>query len=157
MAAVPVTITGMYTKDDGSSGNITIVGLASITGLGVGGGPIIPPTPPNGQPPNFPNVPPHPAFPIAGPGPFPPGEGYPPVVGGGPIYPPNVPPSLQPPTPPNPGDPTTIVPPPAGSGGWPVQPIAIPPYIIVNYPGLGPVYVAQPVTGGAPPSQPTPQ
>jgi hypothetical protein len=90
MAAVPVTISGMYTNDDGTSGNVTIVGLASITGLGVGGGPVIPGAPP----PNFPNVPPHPAFPIAGPGPFPPGAGYPPVVGGGPIYPtdPEVPP-----------------------------------------------------------------
>lgn len=42
MAAVPITIIGTATDSDGSK-NITIVGLASHTGLGVGGGPIEPP------------------------------------------------------------------------------------------------------------------
>jgi hypothetical protein len=75
----------------------------------------------------------------------------PPGIWGGPIIPPNVPPGLQPPTPPNPGDPTTPVPPPAGSAGWPVQPIAVPPYIVVNYPGVGPVVVAPPATDATTP------
>jgi hypothetical protein len=145
MATVPVTIVGIQTDDTGTTSNVTIVGMISITGLGLGGGPIIPPA----VPPNYPNIPPHPAFPIAGPGPFPPGEGYPPVIGGGPIYPPDIPPGITPPTPPNPGDPTTILPPPAGSSGWPVQPIVPPPYIVVQYPGVGPVVVAPPVTGSS--------
>jgi hypothetical protein len=62
-----------------------------------------------------------------------------------------VPPGLQPPTPPNPGDPTTTVPPPAGSPGWPVHPIAVPQYVIIHYPGVGPVYVAPPVTSATVP------
>lgn len=64
-----------------------------------------------------------------------------------PIFiPPNVPPTLTPPTAPNPGDPVTPVPPPEGSGGWPVQPITPPPYIVVMYPGVGPVTVPAPLT-----------
>jgi hypothetical protein len=154
MAAVPVEIRAtLYDLQSKSSREVFIQGMAALTGLGVGGGPIIPPSN-GGQPPVDwgPGGPPHPAFPIwGGPGAgFPDKPGYPPVVGGGPIIPPNVPPGLQPPAPPNPGDPTTIVPPPAGSPGWPVQPIAIPPYIIVNYPGVGPVVVAPPAQ--APPS-----
>ena len=43
MAAVPVTIVGMVTHENGASENVTLVGVASITGLGVGGGPINPP------------------------------------------------------------------------------------------------------------------
>jgi hypothetical protein len=46
MAAVPITIVGIETKDDGTSGQVTIVGMASLTGLGVGGGPS-----PGGKPP----------------------------------------------------------------------------------------------------------
>lgn len=42
MAAVPVTIVGIETREDGSSGTVTIVGMASLTGLGVGGGPMPP-------------------------------------------------------------------------------------------------------------------
>lgn len=85
-------------------------------------------------------------------------------IGGGPIIPPEKPPvippgdlhpehpivippppDMQPPPPPNPGDPTTRVP-----GNWPVSSVVPPPYIIVNYPGIGPVVVAPP----APPAQP---
>ena len=143
MAEVPIQISGvLYDKIARTQQSVVLMGNASIIGLSVGGGPIIPPdtTPPPGSP----GVPTHPIW-----GPpgmeLPPGPGFPPTVGGGPIYPPNVPPGVQPPTPPNPGDPTSPVPPPAGSAGWPVQPIQPPPYIIVNYPGIGPVYVAPPV------------
>jgi hypothetical protein len=96
MAALPVVLVG--TTQDGTP--ITITGLISIVGLGVGGGPVIPPTPPSWGP----GGPPAPAHPIWGPPGivFPPGPGYPPVVGGGPIIPPVVPPDPgTPPTLPN--------------------------------------------------------
>ena len=48
------------------------------------------------------------------------------------------------------GDPTTPLPPPSGSGGWPVQPIVPPPYIVVQYPGIGPVIVAPPESSTSP-------
>lgn len=173
MAEVPVTINGvMYPKGRSATDApipCTIVGSAWITGLGVGGGPVPPQepvdpgySPPWARPPVDPGYsppwaqvppggggsqPPHPEHPIWGPPGFnPPGPGMPPGIGGGPIIPPNVPPGMQPPTPPNPGDPTTPVPPPAGSPGWPVSSIVPPPYIIVQYPGIGPVVVAPPVT-----------
>jgi hypothetical protein len=143
MAAVPVQIDGVLWDVAQKKGTkVTLIGQASIFGLSVGGGPIIPPdvVPPDpGQPPGAP------IHPIWGPPGFnPPGPGMPPGIGGGPIIPPDVPPGLQPPVPPQPGDPTTVVPPPAGSAGWPVQPIAVPPYMIVMYPGVGPVVVAPP-------------
>lgn len=52
MAAVPITIIGIVTNSSGQSDQVTLVGLAHITGLGVGGGPIIPPTttPPDAHP-----------------------------------------------------------------------------------------------------------
>ena len=137
MAAIDVTITGvLFDKVNRTAQPVVLIGEASYTGLGVGGGPVIPP----GQPPGIwgPNDP-RPTPPIhLGPG----GDiGGPPVVGGGPIIPP---PQLPPDMTPQPGDPTTALPPPAGSGGWPVQPITPPPYIVVNYPGVGPVVVAPP-------------
>ena len=79
---------------------------------------------------------------------MPPNGGKPPGIWGGgnepfptpPIYfPPAVPPSMRPPEPPEPGAPTTAVP-----GHWPTQPIQPPEYIIVQYPGIGPVVVAPP-------------
>ena len=126
MAAVEVTISGvLYDKVNRTTSPVVLIGEASLTGLGVGGGPIIPP----GQP------------------------GKPPIIWGGPIdpYPDIGGPGPQPPlppgtSPPQPGDPTTPVPPPAGSSGWPVQNIVPPPYIVVNYPGIGPVVVAPPAT-----------
>lgn len=91
---------------------------------------------------------------------YPGGGGKPPGIWGPtdprptpPIYiPPNVPPGMQPPEAPPPGSPTTPVPPPEGSGGWPVAPIVPPPYIVVHYPGIGPVTVAQPAAPAAPTS-----
>lgn len=107
MAALPVTIVGIQTDEAGNSSNTTIIGMISITGLAVGGGPIIPPAGPGG-----PNVPPHPQHPIwGGPGTvFPPGSGYPPVAG----HPFPEPPPTAPPE--NPDMPKP--PPPDGGWGW---------------------------------------
>ena len=146
MAAVEVTITGtLYDKLNRTTQQVVLIGEASLTGLGIGGGPIIPPgQPPGQQPPGVPT------FPIAlppgswGPG-GPPGPGYPPSVEHPIVLPPDqVPPGMKPPEPPQPGDPTTPVPPPPGSAGWPVSSIVPPPYIVVQYPGIGPVVVAPP-------------
>src|SRR5262252_1818596 len=101
MAAVPTTLVGILAHEDGSSENVTFTGLASITGLSVGGGPIDPPriwgpTDPRPTPPIH-----------LGPG----GEpGGPPVIGGGPILP----------DPPDGGAPPSggEKPPPAGEAGW---------------------------------------
>lgn len=94
MAAVEVTISGvLYDKLNRTTQNVVLIGEATLTGLGVGGGPIVPP----GQPPQIWGPPdPRPNPPIA----FPPGW-----VGG-------VPPQ-QPVDPP----PTLVKPPPPG-GGW---------------------------------------
>jgi hypothetical protein len=115
MSSVPVIIVGkMQTGDGGEAQDVTITGLASVACLGVGGGPVIPPA----VPPNYPNVPPHPAFPIwGGPGAgFPGGPGYPPVVGGGPTYPP-----WWPGFPAHPIPPTIWPTPPEGGGGQPPE------------------------------------
>lgn len=151
MAAVEVTISGvLFDKLNRTVQNVVLIGEASLTGLGVGGGPM--PPGPGGLPDHIwggGNVP-MPSPPIANvpgaPGYRPPGDH---IWGGGnepfptpPIYfPPQIPPGLQPPEPPEPGDPTTAVP-----GNWPVQPITPPPYIVVMYPGVGPVVVAPPET-----------
>lgn len=152
MAEALVQISGvLYDKLSRTERPVLLQGAASLMGVGVGGGPVIPPS--GGDGPVDPGWgipgPPYPTHPIYRPGPpVDPGWGIP--EGGHvmpPIYyPPNVPPSLEPPQPPNAGDPTTPVPPPAGSSGWPVQPIQPPPYIVVNYPGIGPVTVAPPLT-----------
>lgn len=117
MAAVEVTITGvLYDKLARTTQQVALIGECFLTNVGIGGGPIIPPA---GPPIIPPGDLPHPEHPI--------------------VIPPNVPPGLQPPAPPNPGDPTTAVP-----GNWPVSPMVPPPYIVVNYPGIGPVVVAPP-------------
>ena len=99
MAAVNVTLVGVETLDDGTTRGVTIVGLATLTGLGVGGGPVGPSGPPG-----------HPAFPIWGPPgvTLPPGPGYPPVAG----HPLPEPPPTEPPDNPD------IVKPPPPQGGW---------------------------------------
>jgi len=117
MAAVEVTITGMlYDKTARTTQNVVLVGEASLTGLGVGGGPM-----PGG--PGRPEPPlgiwggggvPMPSPPIhLGPG----GEPLPPQIGGGPVYPPGIwgggnqpfptPPIHLPPV--NPGDPPLVI------------------------------------------------
>jgi hypothetical protein len=82
MAAIQVAIVGTTTGPDGVSIPVTITGDLTITGLGVGGGPIIPPGQPPGEP-QFPIVlpPGTPPFEPSAPG------GYPPMIGGGPIVP----------------------------------------------------------------------
>lgn len=115
MADIPIQISGvLFDKTARTQQAVYLIGHASIVGLTVGGGPIIPPDdvvqPPGGQPP-------HPAFPIWGPPgvDFPDKPGYPPTVGGGPILPdtPPDPPELPPGTPPN-----SVVKEAPASGGW---------------------------------------
>lgn len=129
MAAVEITITGMlYDKLNRTTQNVVLIGEASLTGLGVGGGPIMPP----GQPPGG-------------------GDGKPPVIWGGPIDPypghplPEPPPVITPPPAgielPPPGSPPFVIP-----GTTPVHPIQPPPAIVVDYPGVGKVLVPLPVT-----------
>lgn len=53
MAAVEVTITGLlYDKINRTTQNVVLIGEATLTGVGVGGGPIIPPEQP-GKPPGI--------------------------------------------------------------------------------------------------------
>jgi len=137
MAAVPVSLSGvLYDLYNRTTQRVIFIGDASLTGLGVGGGPIIPDQP--AQPPGIwgGGNEPFPTPPIWWPGfPNPPGGGQPPTME----------------NPPQPGDPPVAVPPPSGSSGWPVQPITPPPYIIVNYPGVGPIVVAPPATSATTP------
>ena len=93
MAAIDVSISGMlYDKLNRTTQSVLLIGEASLTGLGIGGGPL--PGGPGGG--GGGGAPPHPAFPIWGPPGinFPDKPGYPPVVGGGPILPPDLPPTL---------------------------------------------------------------
>lgn len=83
MAAIPITIIGTITGKEGSE-NVTITGLATITGLEVGGGPIIPPGRPPIRPPVDPDA--HPEHPIVLPPEGPPTE---PPPGGGDKPPPD--------------------------------------------------------------------
>lgn len=154
MAAVEVTITGMlYDKLARTTQNVVLVGEASLTGLGIGGGPVIPP----GRPPGsggpgapvdpgwgYPERPVDPGYGIPGP-PYPgrpPSDAHPshPIaLPGDPWWPPDAP---QPPQLPPPGSPPVILP-----GTTPTQPITPPPAIVVDYPGVGKVLVPQPVSG----------
>jgi hypothetical protein len=89
MAAIPVTIQGKSTGPDGVSVPVTIEGDLTLTGLTIGGGPIIPDAkPPASGAPSFPIVlpPGTPPFNPSVPG------GYPPMIGGGPIMPETPPP-----------------------------------------------------------------
>lgn len=99
MAAVPITISGVLCDKYGRTIQpVTIVGEATITGLGVGGGPIIPPS--GGSPPVIWPGPGDPDYPIG----LPPG-----------IWP--NPPEGQAPIPEHP----IVIPPPGGNGGPPLQ------------------------------------
>ena len=80
MAEVPVTMNGMlYDLFNRTTQRVVFIGDASLTGLGVGGGPMPPGPgqPPSGGPPGLP------VHPIWGPPgiELPPGPGYPPVAG----------------------------------------------------------------------------
>jgi len=122
MAAVEVTISGMlYDRLNRTTQNVVLIGEASLTGLGVGGGPM-PPGPGGGPPVGGP--PGQPIHPIWGPPGFnPPGPGMPPGIWGGPI----LPPPTEPPNPPTEGKP----PPADGGWGW------WPPYGWGYFPGSG--------------------
>lgn len=119
MAAVEVTITGvLYDKLARTTQQVVLIGEASLTGLGIGGGPIIPPpttTPPSPGVPThpimLPGMPgwgdPHPSHPIY----------YPPGTWGGSGQPFPTPPIVIPPEPPTgmpPGQPPIMMPPAAG-------------------------------------------
>lgn len=117
MSAVPVTLVGVMTAEGGSSFNCTFNGIASISGLGVGGGPVIPPSDAHPEHPIAPGgPPPHIEHPIV----LPPVEpGQPPVEiwpsPGRPAHPIVLPPE---PTPPQPPETVTVLKAPPPSGGW---------------------------------------
>jgi hypothetical protein len=134
MAAVEITITGMlYDTLARTTQRVVLIGEATLTGVGVGGGPIVPPPGGGGgeQPPLGIWGPgdPRPTLPIAG---WDPGTGTWPKP---PITP--VPPDV---TIPPPGSPPQIIP-----GAQPVHPITPPPAIVVEYPGIGRVLVPMPL------------
>lgn len=144
MAAVDVTISGvLFDKVNRTTQNVVLIGEATLTGLGIGGGPM-PPGP--GRPPG------------SGGGPVDPGYGYPerpvdpgygyPIGGlphpshpialpGDPWWPPEAP---KPPQLPPPGSPPVMIP-----GTQPVHPITPPSAIVVDYPGVGKVLVPMPL------------
>lgn len=148
MAAVPLSYRAtLYDLANKRSMEVYLEGDASITGLGIGGGPL-PPGQGGGQPPGIWGPPgPWPSPPIH----LPPGQGgggggQPPGQGPHPEHPivivpvppdaPNVPP---------PGSPPVII-----GGTQPVQPMTPPPAIIVQYPGIGKVVVPQPTQTAQP-------
>lgn len=121
MAAVEVTISGiLYDKLNRTTQNVVLIGEATLTGLGIGGGPIIPP---ENKPPDFiPGLKPE----------------HPIMLPGMPGWPTDPPPQIPPP-----GSPPVVI----NVGDHVTQPIVVPPAIIVNYPGIGPVLVPKPVQG----------
>jgi hypothetical protein len=126
MAAVPVTISGVVFPKGKSADDkpipCTIVGYAWVTGLGVGGGPVFPATPPPGGGGE------HPAHPIVLP-PTEPPTGGPPGAPTHPIVLPE-PPDIPPPE--IPSDPGMVKPPPP-EGGWGWSPV----YGWGYFPGTG--------------------
>lgn len=111
MAAVEVTITGMlYDRVNRTTQNVVLVGEASLTNVGVGGGPVIPPE--GEKPPGIWPSPGHPTHPIV-PGGRPPGFWGPtdPRPGWGLPEPPTEPPTTPP-------DGNGFVKPPPEDGGW---------------------------------------
>lgn len=121
MASVPVTISGvLYDKINRTSQAVVLIGEASLTGLGVGGGPIYPPEGsgpvdpdygvPGGRPPHVEHpIPPRPEHPIV----LPPDPSWPPIDAH-PEHPIVIPPPNIPTEPPAGG---AGKPPPA-DGGW---------------------------------------
>lgn len=114
MAAVPITINGVLCDKYGRTiQQVVLVGDATITGVGVGGGPIVPPEGGGEGPPSIWPSPGHPAHPIA--------PGGPPPGIWGPNDPRPTPPIVLPPYEPG-GPPVGIWP----SPGHPAHPIVIP-------------------------------
>jgi hypothetical protein len=145
MASVPVQIDGvLWDQANKKAHKVSLVGQASIFGLGVGGGPIIG----GGEPPTI------------GGGPI-----FPPEIGGGPIFPPGsggehpahpivipIPPNT--PNVPPPGSPPVMI-----EGTQPINPMTPPAAVLMEYPGLGRVVVPQPtqsVPAPVPPPVPSP-
>ena len=129
MAAIPVTLVGSISVAGQDPVTCTILADMTYTGLGVGGGPIVPP----GQPPSG-GVPIHPIW--GPPGFNPPGPGMPPGIWGGPV-----------------------IPPPGGGGGAPgvpIHPIWGPPGFNPPGPGMPPGIWGGPV-GGGPDVPPAPE
>ena len=162
-----IIITGMlYDKIARTTQNVSLIGEAFLSDLHIGCGPILPPVlPPGPVDPGFGRPTPPDMIWGGRPGPGGGGSWVPPGIWGGPIdpypsHPIYYPPPNQPVPPevPPPGGPTTPVPPPPGSAGWPVQPIVPPPYIVVQYPGVGPCFVPAPAPHelGATPPAPEP-
>jgi len=148
VAAIPIQIDGVFFPHAKGSQPVkgTMLGQASIYGLGIGGGPIFPPPDGGGGTPDWP--PPHPEHPIWGPPGFnPPGPGMPPGIGGGPIIP--VPPET--PNLPPPGSPPVHL-----AGTQPVQPVTPPAAVVIQYPGIGRVLVPQPTQSVQIPVPPVP-
>lgn len=139
MAEVPITLSGvLFDKQNRTQQLVTFMGLASLTGLGVGGGPIMPPEGGGGGGENPPGIwgPPGPWVtpPIAN---VPGMPGYrPPDIVPVPPDQPNVPP---------PGSPPVVVP-----GTTPVHPITPPEAVLIEYPGIGKVVVPKPLAGAQP-------
>lgn len=135
MAAVEVTISGvLYDKYCRTMRPVVLIGEASYTGLGIGGGPIIPPGQPgDGGPPHIwgpPDMPPGFWGGGMGPGVRPQPHPEHPIIIPIPPDSPNVPP---------PGSPPMMV-----GGTQPVQPITPPSAVIIEYPGVGKVIVPLP-------------
>lgn len=138
MAAIELTYRATeYDLLNRTTRQVVLIGEASYTGLGIGGGPIVPP--PGDKPPRPPvGIWPGPGDPDYGPGPHP---SHPISLPGDPWWP--KPPETVPPIPP-PGSPPVVI-----KGDSPVNPIVPPPAIIVTYPGVGKVLVPLPA---APPA-----
>lgn len=139
MAAVPVTISGVLLDKLGRTiQQVTLVGEATLTGVGVGGGPLPGGDEDNGKPGIWPGRPAHPIAP----------GGEPPSIWpspGTPEHPIVLPPGIWPDPPSVGGKPPTIWP----SPGHPEHPIEIPPPAGVNGPDLEVKVVWTPDTGWA--------
>lgn len=108
MASVPVTISGiLYDKKKKTSQAVVLIGEASLTGLGIGGGPIEPEPGEPGHP-----IEPHPEHPIV----LPPDPDWPPIDAH-PEHPIVIPPPNLPDPPPGGG-----AKPPPPEGGWGYHP-----------------------------------
>lgn len=123
MAAVEITISGvLYDKYNRTTQNVVLIGEASLTGLQIGGGPVIPP----GQPPGiWGPTDPRPSNPIPI---YPGGTPNPPGIWGPTDPRPSNPisgipglPGYEPP-PVDPPDPPDVVKPPPPDGGWGYSP-----------------------------------
>lgn len=137
MAAVEVTISGiLFDKLSRTTQNVVLIGEATLSGVGIGGGPIYPPSGGGGGGGGRPPVDPGYGYPER---PVDPDYGFP--VGGRPHpeHPIIIPVPPDAPHVPPPGSPPVIV-----SGTHPTNPMTPPPAVIIDYPGIGKVVVPKP-------------